>query len=73
MTYLGTNGYLLEAPGSTILIDPYFSRIGLLPVALNSPIKSNIPRIRWGLARLPRQIDGILVTHGHFDHLLDVP
>lgn len=73
VTYLGTNGYLLESIDSAILIDPYFSRIALLPVALNSPIKSNTPRVRLGLARLPRQIDGILVTHGHFDHLLDVP
>src|SRR6476620_8122721 len=45
VTYLGTNGYLLETSHSTILIDPYFSRIALAPVALHSPIKPNIIRI----------------------------
>jgi L-ascorbate metabolism protein UlaG (beta-lactamase superfamily) len=73
VTYLGTNGYLFEASDSTILIDPYFSRVGLAPVALNIPTKPNIQRINAGMNRLPKWIDAILVTHGHFDHLLDVP
>jgi L-ascorbate metabolism protein UlaG (beta-lactamase superfamily) len=73
VTYLGTNGYLLEARDAAILIDPYFSRIGLAAVALNRPIKPDITRIRSGLEHVPSHIDAILVTHGHFDHLLDVP
>lgn len=73
VTYLGTNGYLLEAPGATLLIDPYFSRAALGTAVFNSPIRSSPEWVSWGLQRLPKRIDAILVTHGHFDHLLDAP
>ncbi len=73
VTYLGTNGYLFVCGGTTILVDPYFSRVPLGHVALNLPIKPDQNRITRGLSHLPRKIDCILVTHGHLDHLLDVP
>jgi len=74
ITYLGTNGYLLEASGTTLLIDPYFSRARLGTAVFNTPIRSSPVWVAWGLQQLPKKkIDGILVTHGHFDHLLDAP
>ena len=76
VTYLGTNGYQLELKGHALLVDPYFSRVDLLSVALGSRIQPNASRINDGLRHLARSspnIDAILVTHGHFDHLLDVP
>ena len=73
VTYLGTNGYQFEFKGHALLVDPYFSRVDLLSVALGSRIQPNASRINDGLNHLAPKADAILVTHGHFDHLLDVP
>ena len=73
VTYLGTNGYQFEWGGHALLVDPYFSRVDLLSVALGSRIEPNVSRIDDGLSHLAPKTDAILVTHGHFDHLLDVP
>ena len=73
VTYLGTNGYQFEFGGHALLVDPYFSRVDLLSVALGSRIQPNASRINDGLCHLAPKSEAILVTHGHFDHLLDVP
>jgi L-ascorbate metabolism protein UlaG (beta-lactamase superfamily) len=73
VTYLGTNGYQFTFKGHSLLVDPYFSRVDLLSVATGSHIQPNAGRISHGLRYLTPKLDAILVTHGHFDHLLDVP
>jgi len=73
VTYLGTNGYQFEFKGHALLVDPYFSRVDFLSVALGSRIQPNASRINDGLRYLAPNADAVLVTHGHFDHLLDVP
>jgi L-ascorbate metabolism protein UlaG (beta-lactamase superfamily) len=40
---------------------------------LKRDLQPHADRVAWGLRRLPPRADLILVTHGHCDHLLDVP
>jgi L-ascorbate metabolism protein UlaG (beta-lactamase superfamily) len=73
VTYLGVNGFQFETNGHALLVDPYFTRVGLLSAALNQPIQSNPNRVAEGLKHVRPRVDAILVTHAHFDHLLDTP
>jgi len=73
VTYLGTNGYQFEFKGHALLVDPYFSRVDLLSAVLGSRIQPNASRNRDRLSHLATRADAVLVTHGHFDHLMDVP
>ena len=74
VTYFGTNSYLLQSRDGSVLVDPYFSRVGpLWALALGKPVSSRSDQVAEGFSHLPRRADLILVTHAHFDHLGDVP
>ena len=73
VTYFGVNGFQFETGGHVLLVDPYFTRIGLWSAALNQPIESNPDRVNEGLRHVRPRADVLLVTHAHFDHLLDAP
>src|ERR1700731_2364081 len=49
ITYLGVNGFQFETNGHALLVDPYFTRAGLLPTALNQAIQSDSNRVAEGL------------------------
>jgi len=72
VTYLGVNGYQFETGNRVLLVDPYFTRIGFWPVVLSQPIASDRQRVDEGFKHLLKPADAVLVTHAHFDHLLDV-
>jgi L-ascorbate metabolism protein UlaG (beta-lactamase superfamily) len=61
LTWFGTAGFSIKTGGHTILIDPYLSRNeNALP---RQPLKpSDI-----------QDAEMIFVSHGHFDHIYDVP
>lgn len=73
VTYLGVNGYQFETGRHVLWVDPYFTRVGFWPVALNQSIASDQTSVATFARRLRTPADAILVTHAHFDHLLDVP
>jgi L-ascorbate metabolism protein UlaG (beta-lactamase superfamily) len=73
VTYLGVSGFQFETKGHALLVDPYFTRIELLSAALNQPIQSDPNRVSEGLKHVRPRVDAVLVTHAHFDHLLDAP
>jgi L-ascorbate metabolism protein UlaG (beta-lactamase superfamily) len=55
--YLGHAGVLIEAPGITVLIDPFI------------PVKPSHGGIdRYSFQDLPAHIDYVLITHVHHDH-----
>ncbi|MEO5719654.1 MAG: MBL fold metallo-hydrolase [Chthoniobacterales bacterium] len=72
VTYLGTSGYRFESGKHTLLVDPYFSRVGLGAFLFRPPIAPNIAEIE-NAADYFANAEVILATHGHVDHLLDVP
>jgi len=75
VTYLGVNGYLLRSGGTAILVDPFFSRVPMREIVFKAPIAPSPAAIAFARksGAIPDRIDAYLVTHSHFDHLLDVP
>lgn len=86
LTYMGTAGWEITDGSTVILLDPYLSRIyGPQPPGRPpSPRASgdNRPQYGWSDVAVPdpavidshiKKADFILVTHTHYDHVLDVP
>jgi L-ascorbate metabolism protein UlaG (beta-lactamase superfamily) len=73
VTYLGTNGYQLETGGRVLLVDPYLTRASLGRVALGLSLRSDRERVHEALAQMAPKAEVVVVTHGHFDHALDLP
>lgn len=68
LTFLGVAGWAVEDGKHTLLIDPYFSR----PDAREgSPLL--VPDTGAIARYAPLDADLILVSHSHYDHVMDVP
>ncbi|MBX3159528.1 MAG: MBL fold metallo-hydrolase [Deltaproteobacteria bacterium] len=69
LTWLGTAGFRLAYQGTTLLIDPYVTRLSFGSLLRRRVVRADDEAI----ARWIDRADAILVGHTHFDHALDVP
>jgi L-ascorbate metabolism protein UlaG (beta-lactamase superfamily) len=67
--WLGTAGFALAAEGTTILLDPYVTRLPLAAMLGRAAVLPDDDAIH----RFVGKAHAILVGHTHFDHALDVP
>ncbi len=68
LQWLGAAGFALEHRGHVLLVDPYVTRAPL--------VRALLTRLRPDLDAIARYVpraDAIIVSHTHFDHVLDVP
>jgi L-ascorbate metabolism protein UlaG (beta-lactamase superfamily) len=69
LEWLGVAGYRLSYGGTTVLVDPYVSRVPLRSLLLRRPALPD-PRL---IDRYVHKADAILIGHTHWDHAVDAP
>ena len=67
--WLGCSGFRLELEGTTLLIDPYVSRVPLKSVLARRAATGDADLV----ARHVPRADAVLIGHAHFDHAMDAP
>lgn len=67
--WLGTAAHVVQSETTTLLLDPFLSRPGLLRTAFRPLVPTPDRWWHW----LPERIDAICCGHSHYDHLLDAP
>lgn len=83
LKYLGAAGWEITDGTTYILVDPYLSRINGPPPPGGHPMAGDTRRpYGWGDVASPdeaaidehiQRADFVLVTHTHYDHIMDVP
>ena len=68
LTWLGTAGFIVESPETTLLVDPFVTRPSLARIA-----RKMIPDDVAIARHIPRKVDAVLCGHSHYDHVADAP
>lgn len=66
--FLGTAGFVIDAHGRTVVLDPFLSRPGITTTVTGRLVPDEVLISR----EIPRAHD-VLVGHSHHDHALDAP
>jgi L-ascorbate metabolism protein UlaG (beta-lactamase superfamily) len=73
LRWLGCNGWEITFADKTILMDPWLSRFDTGFFAGKFNPKTPITVDEAAIAQHVKKVDQILIGHGHWDHLADVP
>jgi L-ascorbate metabolism protein UlaG (beta-lactamase superfamily) len=74
VTWMGTAGVLLTDHETSLLVDPFVSRYGLVKVALGGLLRPRLEDVEAWIRRLGlKDVAAVLVSHAHYDHALDAP
>ena len=78
LLYLGVGGFVIRRGAHALMTAPSVSHPGLIPVFFARAVSSNGALVDSLMRRVEERVpldavSGILVGHGHYDHLLDVP
>jgi L-ascorbate metabolism protein UlaG (beta-lactamase superfamily) len=78
--WLGASSWILSSGNDLVVVDPFFTRPSFVRVAaslmtpyLTADFTYDPERIRAVLPELPKDTKFVLLSHAHYDHLLDVP
>lgn len=72
--YLGCGGLLIQQNHNKIMIDPFFSNPSFSKVSSFSTIEADTNTIQKNYKTIDyANIDACLISHAHYDHLMDVP
>jgi L-ascorbate metabolism protein UlaG (beta-lactamase superfamily) len=78
--WLGASSWILSSGNDLVVVDPFFTRPSFVRVAtslmtpyLTGNFTYDPERIRAVLPELPNDTKFVLLSHAHYDHLLDVP
>jgi L-ascorbate metabolism protein UlaG (beta-lactamase superfamily) len=68
LTWLGTASFVVRTATTTVLVDPYVTRLGLPGLLFGHE-----PDERAIASAFPSVVDAIVCGHSHYDHVADAP